>query len=220
MIKSSADLLCCSSLIGLILFTALLARGIQLLLHAWSLRGFKKGIDVDGARCLLSENGEIIIRRTVFKSVASLIFIVGFFSLMIYGLLAVLFKSHDAFSTLIQGIGTLVFAAVLILSAQKIILHTMMLPGIRIIPGERTMVIAGRSENARIPFSNIRQIQFATSPAGVRNVWVSHIHIAYFDGSTRELGSISGDRKSVDRRIQELGRMLSDAIGVPFSSAG
>ena len=88
MIKSSEDIYCCSCLIGLMFFTALIARGIQLLLHAWSLRGFTKGVEMDGARCLLSENGEVIIRRTVFKSIGSLIFIVGFLSLMIFGILA------------------------------------------------------------------------------------------------------------------------------------
>ncbi len=218
MIKSFSDLVCCSSLIGLILFTLLAAKGVQLLLRAWKLRGFKKGIEMDGARCLLAENGDVVIRRTYFGSVASLVFIVGFLSLVIFGILAASFKSRDAFPILIGGVSTFIFAAVLILSAQNVILRSLMIPGIRIIPGERTLVIGGRSQEIRIPFSNIRQIQIATSPAGMQNVWMSQIRIVYQDGSARELGSISGDRPSVDRRIPELGRMLSDAIGVPFSA--
>ena len=59
MIISYGDFICCSSLIGLTLFTILIARVVQLLLHAWSLRGYRKAIEMNGARCLLSETGEL-----------------------------------------------------------------------------------------------------------------------------------------------------------------
>lgn len=218
MISSFEDLIFCTRCASAILIWLAISWVILKLWRSRNLRGVKAVIELDGASCLVAEDGEIIIRRTTFRSLIYLAILGGSIVFVVYLIADVTLTRMDFIYENHGNVFKMIIPIILLCFPLVRLMQTLTFPSVRIIPKEKQLVIRNRAEDLRIPFAHVHRVQFPSSTSTYLNVRVSYISMVYgADESTRKLGSISGTVASVDKKIQKLGQLIADTMGLRYS---
>ena len=180
-------------------------------------RGLPSPIAMDGATCLKTNDGGVVIRRAQFSNWLAIIVLVPF-EFVLLGLI---------FSANISNILYLIFGIVLIGAALITVARSLRQPSIDFNANSRILEI-GRGSNAqRIPFSKIAHISAAprtTSFGGavfqllLNQVLGIRIQVMLANGQVIELGSVSGEAIGARARADAIAQLVAEVTGAAIAS--
>ncbi len=165
---------------------------------------------MDGATCLIGDNGEIVIRRHPFRNWVYLAVLSLFVVIMFLALYGALRTSQFG------GLGLLLIPLLVIGAAMVMLFQSLRLSSIRMDTGTRCIKIQRRSSPDSISFSDIAFVHVVVSSAVRSDVVVCQISAITREGSSIKIGSISGQITPATQSAHTIGQMIADTVRVPL----
>jgi hypothetical protein len=173
-------------------------------------------IPIDGGNIVRSQNGTIKIGAGKLRTWLIL------FALAAFCLCGAVLAAQ---SWIDQGIPQLTLGDALELAAEAaaivglgfglvFVLRSLFRPAATIDPAAR-LIVRGRGGAQKIPFADVAQILTSTREAGMEGVLVGGFSLLLKDGTTVELGSVSGQPKRLPARMEQIETLLTEALGLP-----
>jgi hypothetical protein len=211
--------LCCVLPLAVILAVAGL---IVALWQRLAMRGFHTAIDMDGATCLVADDGRLVFRRHSLRNGLYL----AILGLALAGLVALAGSTASGLAQQTTTLGeaweglTLEMGAGALIAAAIVVLVRSLGRGSASFDTRAGVVRVGRGRSAReTPFSDISHIDAGLSMRHDfedQKLGVYDIDLVLKDGERLTLGTVSGKSEKVRERADRVAHLAAEATGAPL----
>jgi hypothetical protein len=184
-------------------------------------RGTRFKIAMDGAFCIKGSDGSVTIRKRSFRNYLVLVFL----AICLAGVIALAVASvgrlfQDGWS--MEGtvdLCTMVSVTGVMTAAVLVLVRSLRRPSIHINATSRVLEIGQGLSRREVGFADISRVSFQQrSPHAfeTKQVAVIGIGVALRDGSTLQLGTVSGEAGKTWARADQIARLIAETINVEW----
>lgn len=206
--RTSGDWLCGVLCVLPIVAGALIAAVIYWARRRLSMRGLQSRIEMDGASCLKTDTGDVVIQRRTGRNVFYLVFLTA----IQVGMVTLTFMAVR--DSMVADWEDLAGGVVVIGVAQYLLARSLRLSSLRFsVESGEIEFRRGFSRHHQVPFRAISRVTVADVARHVpllpTEVW--RIEITLDDGDSLQLGTVSG--KAAQQRAGAIAQLVTEATG-------